>query len=509
MATYLPSRRRFLGQLSASLAGGFSLLTPQLLAASELTPWDPRRPFRKLGRPLRVQPVFMFQLPTRRDATSWRSWGGIQSQTAVAEECDRIANACKHLTAQAEFPLEFLPLVRVTSADAAAKLADTPADVTLLHACTGPADLLQACLRARPDNLIFVRQKSGPAYYWYEALSARLLRTDSPAASGPPTPPAPAPHVQDVVVDDPTELLWRLRALFAVKNLRGSRIVALGGPWGKYSPDAPRLAEERYGLKIIDVPYRDFEPRLQRARADRQRVAEAERCAARFLKLPHTKLATERRFVTNAFLLHQLFQELLLENDASIFTIKSCMNTIIPMAETTACLTLAFMNDEGVMAFCESDFVIIPAGILLRYLADKPVFLHNSTFPHAGSVTCAHCTCPRRMDARSYAPAKIVTHYESDYGAAPKIDMPIGQQLTFIDPEYSTRRWLGFTGQVTDNPAYDICRSQQNVRIHGDWKRLVNEVRDSHWVMAYGHYLNETGFALRKLGLEWVNISEA
>jgi hypothetical protein len=144
--------------------------------------------------------------------------------------------------------------------------------------------------------------------------------------------------------------------------------------------------------------------------------------------------------------------------------------------------------------------------LLLRYIAGKPVFLHNSTFPHQRTVTCAHCTCPRRLDGRKYEPAKIVTHYESDYGAATKVDMPIGQRVTFIDPEYSTTRWVGFAGTVKANPAYDICRSQQDVEIRGDWKRLVSEVRDSHWMMVYGDYLPELGYATRKLGLEWVSL---
>jgi hypothetical protein len=46
------------------------------------------------------------------------------------------------------------------------------------------------------------------------------------------------------------------------------------------------------------------------------------------------------------------------------------------------------------------------------------------------------------------------------------------------------------------------------VEIQGDWKRLVSEVRDSHWMMAYGDYLREIGYAARKLGLEWVSLSE-
>jgi len=65
------------------------------------------------------------------------------------------------------------------------------------------------------------------------------------------------------------------------------------------------------------------------------------------------------------------------------------------------------------------------------------------------------------MDGTRYETAQIMTHYESEYGAAPKVEIPKGRQVTFIDPEYSTGRWLGFKGIVKSNPYYEICRSQQ------------------------------------------------
>ncbi|HPO30877.1 MAG TPA: sugar isomerase, partial [Candidatus Hydrogenedentes bacterium] len=110
-------------------------------------------------------------------------------------------------------------------------------------------------------------------------------------------------------------------------------------------------------------------------------------------------------------------------------------------------------------------------------------------------VTCAHCACPRRLDGQTYAPARVLTHYESDFGAAPKVSMPPGQVVTFINPEYATGRWLGMRGVVKDNPFYEICRSQQDVQILGPWERLLNEVRDSHWMMAYGDHLQAAGYA--------------
>jgi hypothetical protein len=256
----------------------------------------------------------------------------------------------------------------------------------------------------------------------------------------------------------------------------------------------------------LEVSYDDFAKRLDKLKANRDLTKAADKWASRYLALSGTLLQTERPFVVNAFVLYRAFKDLMEENDAPAFTVKSCMGTIIPMAKTTACLSLSLLNDEGWLAFCESDFVIIPPGILLRYLAGRPVFLHNSTFPHQGLVTCAHCTCPRRMDGQRYEPAQIVTHYESDYGAAPKIEMPMEQLLTFLDPEYTAGRWVGFRGVVKGNPAYAICRSQQDVQIEGQWRRLTREVRDSHWVAVYGDYLKEAAFAARKLGLTWADL---
>lgn len=498
------NRREFLGVSAAALAGATIAIDAAALE-SVSGAWDPEKPFRCIGKPLRVQPVLMYSTPQPRPQTSWKSWGGIQTDAAAAEEAQRIVGELKAIETRAEFPVAFLEPRLVKSEDEMHAAVQGDFDTIIVYPATGGRNMLLGSLVDGKETVIFARHASGPVYYWYESLSTSFLEKNT----APIDPAAPkAFNVDDVVVDDLDELLWRLRALYAVKNLRGTRVFTLGGPWGKYSPEAPQIAKDKFGVEIIDYSYEAFEPHILRALQDTQVVARAEKAAANYLALPGTTLKTDRQFVVNAFVLYDVFTRLMEEHDAQAFTIKSCMGTIMPMSATTACLTLEIMNDDGLLAFCESDYVVIPPGILLRHIAAKPVFLHNSTFPHKGMVTCAHCTGPRRMDGNRYEPAEIVTHYESEYGAAPKVEMPIGQTLSFIDPEYSTGRWLGFRGTVKGNPFYDICRSQQDVEIEGQWKRLINEVRDSHWLMVYGDYLNEIGYAARHLGITWDNVSE-
>ena len=277
-----------------------------------------------------------------------------------------------------------MPVVCVTSPEEASKVHASAADVTIVYPATGSGTLLQTLLPEK-GGLIFVRHKSGPVYYWYEALSVRQLRKDG---EGPD--PERRASVHDVVVDDTNELLWRLRALYAVKNFMGARVVALGGAQGKYADNAPEFVRERFNLDIVDISYEDLGARIGVVMADKGKMALCEQWADRYLALPNTALETERAFVVNAFALYGIFKDILTEAQTKLFTINECMSTILPMSKTTACLTLGLLNDEGYAAFCESDFVIVPAGIFLRYLCGKPVFMHNSTFPHGGIVTCAH-----------------------------------------------------------------------------------------------------------------------
>lgn len=500
------NRRTFLEMTTAMAAAGAVGVAAGAYAAAPAWPgnlWDPDRAHISIGKPLRVQPILMYRIPVRREMASWKSWGGIQTEAAVGEEVKRITTELAALAEAADFAIEILPVVRVTSPEEAAKAHESGADATIVYPATGSGSLLQAALPEK-GGLIFVRHKSGPVYYWYEALSVRQLRKD-----GEEPDPERRASVQDVVVDDAQELLWRLRALFAVKNFMGARVVAIGGPQGKYVDNAPEFVRERFNFDIVDVSYEELGGRIAAVLADKEKMALCERWTDRYLALPNTTLETERDFVVNAFALYGIFKDILTEAKAELFTINQCMSTILPMSKTTACLTLGLLNDEGYAAFCESDFVIVPAGIFLRYLCGKPVFMHNSTFPHGGVVTCAHCTGPRRMDGVHYDPVRVLTHYESDYGAAPKVEIPIGQELTFISPEFTTGRWVGIRGVVEDNPFYEICRSQQDVRIHGDWKKLMNEVRDSHWMMVYGDYLKEIAYAAPRIGITLDAISEA
>jgi hypothetical protein len=483
---------------AAALGTALAGLSWAALAAdgAELPEAPPRRP-------LVVQPIFTYPLATRRPQTSWRNWGGIETGQDVEAEAARIRGELEKLRAKADFPVTMLPLAAIRTPGELSGIGGlAKADALLVWAAGDGAGNLMAAMNPiaalGKDTIFFVRHQSGPLYYWYEGIMARFLHqhTDALGVRGI--------DYDDVVVDRLDEVLWRLRALCGLRNTVGSRIVAIGGP-GAWSAPAPitELIKKRWQMDIRTVSYDELGKLIRAARGDKQAVALANRRADAYLGLPGTRLETDKTFVQKAFLLEQVFRGLMKAAGCRAMTIAGCMGTVMPISETTACLPLSTLNDDGYLAFCESDFVVIPAGILLAGISGLPTFLNDPTYPHDEIITLAHCTAPRRMDGKTVEPARIMTHFESDYGAAPKVEMGTGRKLTNVLPDFAADRWVGLSGEVVDHPLLPICRSQIDVCFPCSSQLLAERMPGFHWMTVYGDWLRETGYALRRVGIRW------
>ena len=398
--------------------------------------------------------------------------------------------------------MELLPISPVRQAGDVAGIRDLDdAHVFIVYAAGGWTDVFDALDKTGKDRIFFCRHKSGPVYLWYEIISPRYLRRHGDALA------VKGADEDDVVIDSQDEILWRLRALAGLHNTRGTKILAVGGPAAWSEPDGAgsvtKSVVDRWKFDIVTVSYDDLGRLIRQARADAATVRRARARADAYLRQPGTSLETGRPFVDNGLLLDEVFRALMKEAGCRALTINGCMGTIMPLAETSACLTLSTLNDDGYLAFCESDFVVIPSGVLLSNIAGRPVFLNDPTYPHDGIITLAHCTAPRKMNGRTPEPARILTHFESDYGAAPKVEMAKGQVVTNIAPDFASKRWLGLLGEVVEAPFLPICRSQIDVSFKPDVRTLAQRMPGFHWMTAYGDHTRELAYALKRVGIAW------
>jgi hypothetical protein len=486
------SRRGFLATaaVGGAVLGGLSWTR---LAAGD----EPELPMPGKRSPLKVLPILVWDHPRPRPMASWRHWGGVQTPEAAAGEVRRISSELAKIADEADFPVEFAPVASVNHVKHVADSEDVKAaDAVIVYGAGIGVDGSQSL---GPDVILFQRHRSGPVYLQYEVVSPRLLRqrTDALAFANL--------TFDDVVTDSLEELTWRLRSLCGLKNTRAARIVCIGGPGGWAQPAGviPELVQKVWNLDMQTFEYEDLGRLIDEARADEKAVALARRRADAYLAADNTTLETKREFVDNCFLLDQVLRRVMAAADARSITIQGCMATIMPQARTSACLTLSTLNDDGYLAFCESDFVVIPSGLLLANISGKPVFLNDPTYPHDGVITLAHCTGPRRMDGENLQSARIVTHFESDYGAAPKAEWPKGQIVTNIAPDFRSERWMGLVGEVIDSPCLEICRDQIDVRYDVADQLVAERMPGFHWMTGYGDYRRELGYALRRVGIAW------
>ena len=178
-----------------------------------------------------VKPILVYSAPEYRHQTSWRSWGGIQTDEDAGEEVLRIKGELDKLRSSADFPVDFLPVAAIKGPDDIDGIPDLDAaDTFLVYAAGGWMDTFDALHQRKKDMIFFCRHKSGPVYLWYEIISPRFLRqhTDKLAVSGV--------DEEDVVIDNQDELLWRLRALCGLKNISAPKRKTWSRRWTKLSP---------------------------------------------------------------------------------------------------------------------------------------------------------------------------------------------------------------------------------------------------------------------------------
>jgi len=286
------SRRDFLAGLGAAGLGALALTSQAHGALPKPIPGMGLR----IGTPLRVKPALVYSIARRREATSWRSWGGLHNQNDVDTEAGKIEQELKKLASSADFPMEILPLARVNNGGQAAAVKDSDCDVILVYAASGRQGWLETIAASGKPSVMFLRHKSGPVYLWYEIAHPRFLRKTTDEYK------EPGMDVWDIVVDDYGEVLWRLRALYGLKNTLGTKIVAIGGPggWGAGYKLGPKTAREIWKLDIKPVTYKELEPMIKKTREDQKAVQQAQRRTDEYLAQKGVSLHTDRKFLVNA-----------------------------------------------------------------------------------------------------------------------------------------------------------------------------------------------------------------
>ena len=70
----------------------------------------------------------------------------------------------------------------------------------------------------------------------------------------------------------------------------------------------------------------------------------------------------------------------------------------------------------------------------------------------------------------------------------------------------NSHRNVGLSGKIVDNPFLDICRSQIDISFECNSKLVAEQMPGFHWVTVYGDYIKESGYALKKIDINFENL---
>ncbi len=281
-------------------------------------------------------------------------------------------------------------------------------------------------------------------------------------------------------------------ALVAVARLRGFRLGLVGGvsPWLVYSVVDARSVRRVLGVEVVSVGLEEVVELFRRGCAS---ASVTESVISRALACRVGASA-----VVEAVRLYAALKALVRKYRLDGLTIK-CFD-LIGEVGTTACLALALLNDEGVVAACEGD---VPAALtmaLLKLVSGKPCFMANPAAIRGSKVLFAHCTCPISIGV-GY---ELDTHFETGVGVGVATHFREGEEVTVARLSPKLDRIRVFKGVVVQGtPTSRMhCRTQVLVDLGNAARKIVDESLGNHHILVPGNYVEELKHAARLLGIK-------
>ena len=214
-----------------------------------------------------------------------------------------------------------------------------------------------------------------------------------------------------------------------VKALGGCTIGLIGGasPWLIASGIDKEALSERCGVSFREISigtladkYLGYRELWKNHTLSAGARAELDEVICRFsCSLEGDRTAED---LSDAAIMYLALASICKEEHLDAVTVK-CFD-LLSSCKTTACLALALLNDNGVIAGCEGDIPSICTMLAIYKALGRPSFMANPASIDSDnlSIDFAHCTIPTAMVENCTLPS----HFESGIGIGINGEVPLG-----------------------------------------------------------------------------------
>lgn len=290
--------------------------------------------------------------------------------------------------------------------------------------------------------------------------------------------------------NESTALRPWFEAILAHKRLKGQKLGLIGNssPWLIASMPPKELIYKRFGIELITFPWEDlpewksFPPSLE---------------FLDFWKLPLTDPTASDAARFHSFLLDLIQKEGLDAVSVECF----------PMAvehKTTACLSLALLNEQSIVASCEGDLDSSLGMMLARSICpDKGNWMANLSGFEGHQILFSHCTIAPRLNSSF----KLTTHFETDCSFAVQGRMLSGRYTAFRMNDALTR-YIVFEGRkVPKDQLLKACRTQLWIELDESQDTARNYMQQplgNHHILIPGDHAEQLNAFFHLVGMKAV-----
>jgi L-fucose isomerase-like protein len=278
------------------------------------------------------------------------------------------------------------------------------------------------------------------------------------------------------------QIRQRAKDLTILSQLQQSCVGVVGQPsdWLIASGVDYNEVLQKWGIKLTDIP-------LQEVLESTQEITDKEAS----LVLPSFPSANFRKEIEDRDLIKAAkfylgVKKVINHHHLSTLTLR-CFDLLKPL-ETTGCLALARLNDEGIVAGCEGDIPALITMMVNRFITGKPSFMANPSQVDVEKkrLTVAHCTVPMTM-VPSFG---FRTHFESGIGVGIAGTFPEETPMTItkIGDQHMDRYYVAEGNLSAHKASEELCRTQMTILLNTGIDYFLNNPLGNHHIFSTGRH---------------------
>lgn len=299
-----------------------------------------------------------------------------------------------------------------------------------------------------------------------------------------------------ILHNQPKELVAEIKELAEFKKTRQkiaeAKIGVVGEPsdWLIGSEVDYEAAAEHWGTEIVDLELEQVYQELENVDQD-----EAEEVAADFLEAAEEILESSEADLIKAAQIYLALKEVVKREELDALTIR-CFD-IVQKLNTTGCLALALLNNEGLVAGCEGDVPAAFTMFLAYKLTGVMPFMANpaSIDKENNEILFAHCTVATDI-SEEYI---IRSHFETGIGVGIQGKLKKGPVTVFKIGGSGLDQYFVGEGEILENlDTPNACRTQLKISLPQSADYFLNDSIGNHHLIIAGRHAEKINEFLAK-----------